>query len=70
MKYIYICIYKYIKNNENNKEVAKNILRQQNSKKINMLKYEPNATTQPMAQQEDRVKEKPRNPVYLVYIKM
>ena len=53
--YIYICIYKYIKNNENNKEVAKNILRQQNSKKINMLKYEPNATTQPMAQQEDRV---------------
>ena len=40
------------------------MLQQRKFKKINALKYKPNATTQPLTQKEDGIQEKPRNPLY------
>ena len=49
---------------KNNEAAARKILQQRKFKKLNTLKYKPNATTQPLLQTEDRVQEKPRNPHY------
>ena len=49
---------------KNNEAAARKILQQQKFKKFNTFKYKPNATTQPLPQKEDRIQEKPRNPLY------
>ena len=56
--------FKRIESKIKNEAPARKVLQQWKFKKFNTLKYKLNATTQLLAQKEDRIREKPRDPFY------